>query len=315
MTRFAALAHLAALAGTLITSATAQQQPDVRKPYTGRFDLTLTASDGRKLPSWLEVQKSGNAALVGRFVAVVGSARPIAKIDYANDTIRFAIPPQWEGGSGDLRVEARVAGDSVSGTVTMPDGTQLPMTGVRAPALKPPAHVQWGRPLKLIGTDLAGWRVFGGPNQWSVVSGVLTNAKAGGNLATNANYGDFKLHVEFRYPAGGNSGIYLRGRHEMQIEDPALGVVATEGLGAIYGFLAPTDPVYKGTGEWQTYDITLIGRQLTVALNGKQVIVEREIPGPTGGAIDSNERMPGPIFLQGDHGPIEYRNITIAVGH
>ncbi len=242
MTRFAPPALAFAL---IVTQLTAQQPvPDVRKPYTGRFDLTLTASDGRKLPSWLEVQKSGNAALVGRFVAVVGSARPIAKIDYANDTIRFAIPPQWEGGSGDLRVEARVMGDSVWGTVTMPDGTPLPMTGVRAPALKPPAHVQWGQPLKLIGTDLAGWRVFGGPNQWSVVNGVLTNAKGGGNLATNANYGDFKLHIEFRFPAGGNSGIYLRG-----------------------------------------------------------------------GAIDSNEGMPGPIFLQGDHGPIEYRNITIAVGH
>jgi hypothetical protein len=92
-------------------------------------------------------------------------------------------------------------------------------------------------------------------------------------------------------------------------------VVATEALGAIYGFLAPTDPVYRGAGEWQSYDITLIGRQLTVALNGKQVICQRDIPGPTGGAIDSNEGMPGPIFLQGDHGPIEYRNIVLTLAH
>lgn len=303
--------------GCLVTTLAAQQpQTDWRKPATGRWDLTLTASDGKKLPSWLEVQKSGNAALVGRYVGTSGSARPIAKIDFANDTVRFAIPPQWEGGNGELRVEARIAGDSVSGTVTMPDGNQFPMTGVRAPELKAPAKVQWGRPLSLLtGTDLAGWRVFGGPNQWQLVNGVLTNTKAGGNIATNAVYQNFKLHIEFKFPAGGNSGIYLRGRHELQIEDPALGVVATEALGAIYGFLAPSDPLYKGPGEWQSYDVTLVGRQLTVALNGKTVIADREIPGPTGGAIDSNEGMPGPLFLQGDHGPIEYRNITIAVGH
>jgi len=146
---------------------------------------------------------------------------------------------------------------------------------------------------------------------WQVVNGVLTNTKAGANLATDGKYGDFKLHIEFRYPARGNSGIYLRGRHELQIEDPVLGVVASEGLGAIYGFIPPNESAGKSAGEWQTYDVTLVGRQVTVALNGREVISRRNIPGITGGALDSDEGTPGVIFLQGDHGPMEYRNIVI----
>src|SRR6266566_295517 len=247
-------------------------QEPYRPPVVGRWDLTLTASDGRRLPSWLEVQVSGNHVL---------------------------------------------AGNALSGAAIMPDGTRLPLTGVRAPALHGTRIVQWARPVRLLkGVDLAGWHPMpGGESAWQMVAGMLTNAKAGANLATDASYGDFKLHVEFRYPTGGNSGIYLRGRYEVQIEDPSLGVVATEGLGAIYGFIAPNEQAAKAAGEWNSYDITLVGRLLTVVLNGREVIARQNIPGPTGGALDSNEGAPGPIFLQGDHGPIEYRNITIAVGH
>ena len=290
----------------------AAQQPDTRGPATGRWDLKITASDGT-LPSWLEVQKSGNAALVGRFVAVVGSARPIARIDFESDTLRFAIPAQWEEGDQDLRVEAAVRGDNLSGTITFPNGARLPFTGVRAPALQPSGTARWGTPVTLFnGRDLTGWHALpGGESAWQVVNGVLTNTKAGANLATDGKYGDFKLHIEFRYPARGNSGIYLRGRHELQIEDPVLGVVASEGLGAIYGFIPPNESAGKNAGEWQTFDVTLVGRQVTVALNGREVISRRNIPGITGGALDSDEGAPGVIFLQGDHGPVEYRNIVL----
>jgi hypothetical protein len=67
----------------------------------------------------------------------------------------------------------------------------------------------------------------------------------------------------------------------------------------------------KSPGEWQTFDITLVGRLVTVAANGVTIICNQVIPGITGGALDSNEGEPGPIMLQGDHGPIEYRNIRI----
>src|ERR1041384_3205742 len=131
----------------LLASSPAGQEP-YRPPVIGRWDLTLTASDGRKLPSWLQGQVSGNHVLVGRFVAVVGSARPIAKLEYANDTLRFAIPSQWESGTGDLRLEGVLAGDALSDSVTMPDGRSLPFTGIRAPALPGARPAEGGAPLQ-----------------------------------------------------------------------------------------------------------------------------------------------------------------------
>ena len=119
------------------------------------------------------------------------------------------------------------------------------------------------------------------------------------------------LHAEFRLPKGSNSGIYLRGRYEAQIEDSDAAEPPLNHIGGIYGFLAPTWDARRQPGEWQTFDITLVGRIVTVEFNGRRVICEREIPGITGGAIDSDEGSPGPIMLQGDHGAIEYRDITV----
>ena len=67
----------------------------------------------------------------------------------------------------------------------------------------------------------------------------------------------------------------------------------------------------KKHGEWQSYDITLIGRRVSIVANGMRIINDQIIPGITGGALDSKEGNPGPIMLQGDHGVIEYRNISI----
>jgi Domain of Unknown Function (DUF1080) len=296
----------------LTSSLAAQGAPP--PPVVGTWDLTLTAPDGRALPSWLEVHMSGRGVLVGRFVGVVGSVRPISRLTYANDTLRFSLPPQWEAGDADLQFAATLAGDALGGTITDPSGTRYPFTAVRAPALHHGTPV-WGpaRPL-FNGRDLAGWHTVGGTNQWSAVSGVLTNAKGGANLVTDAVYTDFKLHVEVRYPPRGNSGVYLRGRHEVQVEDSAVtkaDAEATGGIGAIYGFLIPNQSASHGPGKWETLDVTLVGRLVTVVLNGKRIISEAEIPGPTGGALDSKEGAPGPIMLQGDHGPVEYRNLVI----
>jgi hypothetical protein len=79
----------------------------------------------------------------------------------------------------------------------------------------------------------------------------------------------------------------------------------------VYGFLTPNQMAANPAGEWQIFDITLVGRKVTVVANGKTVICDQIIPGITGGALDSKEGEPGPIFLQGDHGPVEYRNIVI----
>jgi 3-keto-disaccharide hydrolase len=105
--------------------------------------------------------------------------------------------------------------------------------------------------------------------------------------------------------------VYLRGRYEVQIEDDERHQTSNHTIGAIYGFLPPSEMASKTAGEWQSYDITLVGRMVTVVLNGKTVICDREIPGITGGALDSNEGEPGPLYMQGDHGAIDYRNIIL----
>lgn len=276
----------------------------------GRWDLTVTGSSGT-YPSWLEVRKSGDRTLVGRFVGQFGSARPIARIEFSDSVLRFAIPPQWETGDQDLRVEGVLDGDRLSGTMIDPAGNRLSWTAARAPSLRRASPPEWGAPIALFdGTDMAQWQTTG-ESFWRVIDGVLTNTASGANLVSRQSFRDFRLHVEFRYPEGGNSGVYLRGRYEVQIEDSPGREPATDQLGAIYGFLPPSEDHVRRPGEWQSFDITLIGRHVTVVLNGTTMISNREIPGITGGALDSNEAAPGPFVLQGDHGPVEYRNIVV----
>ena len=279
----------------------------------GRWDLRLSEANGTTSPSWLEVWRSGNSTLVGRYVGVVGSARPISAVTFADGQLRFAIPPQWERDTADLRVEGRLDGDRLSGTMVTPHGERLSWSGIRAPTLRRTAPSVWRTPISLFnGKDLTGWTPHGGQSRWAVVNGVLTNGGGGGNLVTTRTFEDFKLHVEFRYPAGSNSGVYLRGRYEVQIEDsPRDREPEAIDIGAVYGFLPPNEAAAHPAGEWQTFDITLVGRRVTVVLNGRTVIADQVIPGITGGALDSDEGAPGPIYLQGDHGPVEFRRIVL----
>ena len=276
----------------------------------GRWDITITAGE-RKFPSWLEVSHSGNDMLVGRFVGIVGSARPIARVVVSGDSLHFAIPPQYEPGTADLVVDGALQGGRLTGRMTFPDGKSSDWTAVRAPSLRRTDTVAWGTPIHLLhANDLGGWRALG-ENQWIVSKGVLSSPHSGANIVTERAFGDFKLHVEFRFPKGSNSGVYLRGRHEVQIQDDFGKEPESHRFSGIYGFIEPSEMAAKPAGEWETYDITLVGRMVTVVANGKTVICNREIPGITGGAIDSDEGAPGPLLLQGDHGPVEFRNIII----
>ena len=277
----------------------------------GRWDMTVQVN-GRELPSWLEVTHSGRATLVGQFVGFGGSARPISKVNFDNGKFSFAIPPQWEQEENDLKVEGTVDGDNLSGSMTLPNGKTYNYTAVRAPKLRREKQPTWGTPIILFnGKNMDGWSTTGN-NQWLVESDVLKSPKSGSNIFSTQKFNDFKLHIEFRYPKESNSGVYLRGRYEVQIEDSKQGTEPAKGeIGAVYGFIAPSEWVAKGPGVWQSYDITLVGRLVTVVCNGKQIICNQEIPGITGGAIDSKEGEPGPIYMQGDHGPIEFRNIVI----
>lgn len=280
----------------------------------GRWDITITNGD-KMSPSWLEVNHSGSKYLTGRFVGNSGSARPISRIYFTDDKMTFAIPPQWDAEEKDLVVEAKLKDGKLVGTMNQPNGKVVNWVGVKAPKLIKTTEPTWGKAMPLFnGKTLDGWMAFGADNQWVVENGVLKSPKSGANIKTTKTFNDFKLHVEFNIPEGSNSGVYLRGRYEIQISDGFGVEPALDQLGAVYGFVQPLEMAAKKAGEWQTYDITLVGRVVTVMLNGKTVIYKNEIPGITGGAIDSNEADAGPIMFQGDHGPVEFRNITIATG-
>jgi 3-keto-disaccharide hydrolase len=310
MTRVGFGAALMLAAGTF--SGTLAQSGGASEPLLGRWDLVVQRGT-QTSPSWLEIERSGTARLVGQFVGSGGSARPIAKIEFTDGTFRFAIPPQWESNPRDLTFEGRLEGDRITGSITMGDGEKVTWSGTRAPSLRRAAPAAWGDPITLFnGKSLDGWQTVGGhESQWGAVGGILQNAKSGANLVTVQKFEDFKLHVEFRVPKGENSGVYLRGRYELQVDDAAGLEPSAHHLGGLYGFIAPSENVARAAGEWQSMNVTLVGRMLTYELNGTTVICNREIPGITGGALDSAEADPGPLLLQGDHGPVDYRNIVI----
>ncbi len=281
-------------------------------PVIGHWDITVDKGNNNTAPSWLEVKLSGFKTLVGHFVSTEGSARPVALVKTNGQQVTFSIPPQWEAGMNDLVFEGTVQDDKLSGTITYPNGQKFPFTGERAPALVREKEPVWGEPITLFnGKNLDGWKAMGAVNQWVAENGILVNPKSGSNLVTTEIFNDFKLHLEFRIPEGSNSGVYLRGRYELQIVDSYGQEPSSIYLGGIYGFLTPNENVSKKPGEWQTYDITLVGRRITVVANGKTVICDQMIPGITGGAIDSREGEPGPLYLQGDHGQVEFRNIVL----
>lgn len=273
----------------------------------GIFRHGLMSSEG--FPGWLQVKLSGFSTLVGYYVGYEGSARPIAEIHYdeAKDKYHFTIPPQWMD-IDDIYFEFSLEDDKLSG-YKMLDGNKLKFTGVRAPSLTREEPPVWGTPINLLTENMDRW-IIPENNQFKMVDGIMMNTKKGGNLISTQKFDDFKLSIEFRYPEGSNSGIYLRGRHEIQIED-SKGRADDVSIGGVYGFIAPTVNAAKKPGEWQTYEITLVGRHVTVVLNGVEVISNRPIPGITGGSLDSNEGEPGPIMIQGDHGPIDFRKFVV----
>ena len=284
----------------------------ISQEIVGKWDLDVEMDKGI-LPSWLEVNKSGTKALVGYFVAHNGSARPISEVFFHNGIIDFSIPPQFDG-LNDLHFQGILKQGKLSGVILDSQGGVNKFSGVRAPKLIRSMDVNWGKSISLFnGYNLDGWKSSDPEkkNQWTVKKGVLLNPESGVNLITDKKFEDFKLSIEFRYPKGSNSGVYLRGRYEVQVEDNYGLEPESTLFGGIYGFLKPNQMAAKPAGEWQRYEITLIGRRVTVVANDKKIINDQIIPGITGGALDSKEALPGPIMLQGDHGIIEYRNIKI----
>ncbi len=273
----------------------------------GLFRHGLMDTEG--FPGWLEVRKSGFSTLIGYYVGYEGSARPISEVKYSDEgKYHFTIPPQWMD-IDDIYFEFTLQDDKLSGFKVL-DGHTLYWTGVRAPSLTRESPPVWGSPKNLLDDNMSRW-IIPDNNKFRMIDGILVNEEVGGNLVTKEKFDDFKLSVEFRYPEGSNSGVYLRGRYEVQIEDNYGMETNDLMIGGIYGFIEPTVLAAKRAGEWQTFEITLVGRHVTVVHNGIEVISNRPIPGITGGSLDSREGEPGPIMLQGDHGPVDFRKLVI----
>ena len=281
-----------------------------------RWDLTLTTPHG-DIPSWIEVSEdNGHAKLV--MVGVTDHATPLQTFEIRGIEIQFVSPKGEEGFPDTMLFKGKLVGWQLEGTVTDSSGDAWHWKGVRAPKLDRKGPPEWEASVKLFnGKNLDGWhlRDTSQSGTWKVEDGLLVSTGHGTELVSNSKFEDFKLHVEFKCGPSSNSGVFLRGRYELQIENDSVEEPNSHHTGGIYGFLDPTPEQPRTVDAWQTFDITLVGRTITVVQNGITIIDNREIHGITGGALDSNEALPGPIYLQGsEEGTVTFKNIVITLG-
>ncbi len=283
------------------------------KPFVGRWDLSIKTPKG-ELPSWIEVSdEHGKLKVV--MTGVSEHATPLAKAEIKEGEIEFVSPKEEEGFDNDTTFKGKLVGGQLTGTASSSGGVSWTWIGRRAPSLKRAGAPKWGTPVTLFdGKDFTGWR-FSEPKRaktWTIEDGTLVSNGHGPEIITTAKFMDFKLHIEFHCGPKSNSGVYLRGRYEVQIETDSQAEPPSHHTGGVYGFLDPTPEQPRKAGVWQIFDITLIGRTVTVVQNGVTVIDHKEIPGITGGALDSHEVSPGPIYLQGsEEGRVAFRNIVL----
>ena len=288
--------------------------PKETSRFAGRWDLTIVTPKDT-YPSWMEFTET-NGKIEVRVVGRVASVHPATDVKVDGARLAFTTSEYFEGRIP-VTWDITAAGGKLTGTQKRSDGVTGQLTGVPAPALARKTPATWNKPEQLFdGKDLNGWEPDDAANNhWAAQNGELVNQAAGANIRTARKFDDFKLHIEYNCPQEGNSGVYLRGRYEVQVEYEKPGIDDQfHGMGSIYGFLAPAVELPRQPGQWESYDVTLVGRMVTVVRDGKTTIDHREIPGITGGAIDSHEGEPGPLYIQGDHtGGMKYRNITISV--
>ena len=304
---------------------------DVKKEFFGMW--TLEIEDGSV--GWLGVNDS-KGFLDAELLWQGGSVVPVSTLYFSDDHTLVVLMSGTARPNTERRYMAtrtfifERTGDNLSGTLISPsrDGmsvTKRKFIGWRLadPAPAPDlSKVKYGTPIKIFnGKDLTGWRLIN-PNQangFKVENGELINdpvSPAGqrvsfGNLRTDSEFDDFKLTLEVNIPEGSNSGVYLRGMYEIQVVDSYGKALDPHNMGALYSRITPSVAAEKKAGEWQTMEMILCNRHLTVVLNGTKIIDNKPVHGPTGGAMQADVLKSGPIYLQGDHGKVSYRNIVL----
>lgn len=310
--------------GALLVTSIASLSHGAENPFLGRWALTIPGGGA----GWLGVEES-DGALRSSLLWGGGSVVPTASTKLGGDTLTVIRETKnKEGKVSSDTITAKVAGDSLSLMVAKTNssgkavGQPQAFVGSRIAALpaRPDlSQVKLGDPIQLLnGKDLTGWQLLKGTeNGWSIVDGVLQNRvvkakdKHFGNLRTDAEFEDFNLKTEVRTQEGSNSGIYLRGIYEIQVMESFGKELDSHHMGALYSRITPQVAAEKPIGDWQTLDITLVDRHLTVVLNGQTIIDNQPVLGCTGGALTSDESKPGPIYLQGDHTNVDYRNMVL----
>jgi hypothetical protein len=283
-------------------------------PFLGRWDFDVQTASGMRA-NWLGVTEKGGKLDVW-FQPTGGHVFQLKDFHVDGSHLTFTASPA-SGNRPATTWELDAAGDKLTGVQKHGDhSTEL--TGVRAPELKHSKPKAWTAPEPLFnGKDLDGWEPIGDTanNHWVVKDGLLINEAHGANLKSTREFEDFKVHFEVNCPDDANSGFYLHGRYELQLEyGPVNSEPKERAMGAIYGRIAPSKTLPRTPGQWETFDITLVGRNVTVVRNGIKTIDNKEIEGITGGALDADEGKPGPFYIQGDHtGGLKFRNITVSV--
>jgi hypothetical protein len=294
-------------------SVSAFAHPGDDDAFLGRWDITATGTkSGLPRNCWLELRRDAGV-LKGRFNAGGGAVFDLPQVTIENGELGFQYP---QGKPQTPQVwQARVKDTRLVG-IALVNGQTLSWTGERGPVwpVTPPVRKP-GKPVDLFnGKDASGWLCQDPhhPMGWFVKDGILMNeGKNACNIYTQQKFNDFHLDVEFNVDPQSNSGVYLRGRYEIQILDGYDRPLDVHSQGALYGFIVPSVKADKRAGEWQTFDITLIANHVTVIENGTKIIDNAEVPGITGGALDANEKEPGPIMLQGDHGKAQFRKVRL----
>lgn len=315
------------LGGTVLLGAAAN-------PFLGEWALTIPGGAA----GWLGVQET-NGHLEAGMMWGAGSVEPVASVKVEDGKLIVTRNHQVERTDSSGKKTKTTLTETITATV---QGTTIKLASVkpsddgqreisstfsghRQPPIPPApdlSKVKYDPPIELFnGKDLAGWRLTdpNAANGWSVKDGLLVNTvvheegkhKNYGNLRTDREFTDFNLSLEVRLAEGGNSGVYIRGIYEVQVADTYGRPLNAHNMGAIYSRIKPTVAAEKPPGEWQTMDITFVDRHATVVLNGKKIIDNQPVAGCTGGALWSDVTRPGPIYLQGDHTGIEYRNLVI----